>query len=120
MQVIFKNSFYSLAVGKGSALVYTQAQTGRCVELSWPQFEIDGKMSGQPKNVVKTGEEMLNGHICEISARGELDCGAELRIELRVCEKTPIIRFGYVLSSEKPAFLTKVDGENLTYFNFEF
>lgn len=118
MKTIFENGYYSLSLGEDSALIYRVAQSEECIELTWPQFEIDGKPSGTPKNVEKIGEKALNAHIIEVSAQGDLDCGAKLKIELRVCKETPIIRFRYILSSETPMFLTKTVGENLTYFTY--
>lgn len=118
MQTIFENSFYSLMLGDNSALIYRPALSDEAIELTWPQFEIDGAPSGIPKNVAKSGEKALNENIIEISAQGVLDCGATLTIELRVCRKTPIVRFRYVLSSDVPMCLTKKSGENLTYFTY--
>lgn len=118
MQTIFENAYYSLYLGSENALIYRPVQSDECIELSWPQFEINGKPSGTPNNIVKTGEICLNANITELTAQGTLDCGAVLKIELRVCPNTPIIRFRYILSSDEPMFLTKTAGENLTYFTY--
>lgn len=118
MNLLFENRYYSLALGDASALIYLPAQSNERIELTWPQFEIEGQPSGRPQNMVKTGENALNAHITELSAEGELECGAKLRVELRVCKDTPIVRFRYILFSDAPMCLTKHNGENLIYFTY--
>jgi len=118
MQTLFENSYYTLTMGDHSPLIYRPMQGSEAIELTWPQFEIDGSPSGVPKNVIKSGEKALNDHIIELAAQGTLDCGATLKIKLRVCKETPIIRFRYILSSDAPMCMTKTAGENLTYFTY--
>lgn len=118
MQTIFENKFYSLALGDDAALCYHPAQGGEPIRLSWPQFEIGGELSGCPVNMTKAGEKTLNAHIHEIAVQGTLACGAALKMELRVCEDTPFVRFRYLLSADESLRMTKTAGENLTYFTY--
>lgn len=116
MLKIYENAYYSLEMKENSALVYRTAGSEEDIILSWPQFEIDGKPSGAPLGMDKVKEVMLNADIAELVYEGKLACGAKLTVELRVCEKTPIVRFRYILSSDAEQKLTKTAGENLTYF----
>lgn len=119
MQKIFENGYYALMIGDEHALVYCMKGSDEKIELTWPRFEIDGAVSGEVKNFRLTGERKLNEFITEIKGEGELDAGAALGIELRVCKETPVVRFRYVLSANAPKFLTKANGENLTYFSYD-
>ena len=118
MQKVFENAFYALFMNEEQALIYRPNGSKEEIALAWPQFEIAGNPSGAPLYMEKTGETALNEHITELVYRGELTCGAQLAMELRVCKDTPIVRFRYILSSEKEMALTKENGEDLTYLAY--
>lgn len=46
MQTIFENDYYSMMLGENSALIYRPARSDASIELTWPQFEIDGAPGG--------------------------------------------------------------------------
>ena len=115
---MYQNEFYSLKLCGEAAMVYCVKGTGENVPLAWPQFQVEGKPSGVPKEFSEIGRKPLTKYITEIVVQGELPCGAVLMLEVRVCEKSPIVRFRYKLSSPRTLCLTKVSGEELTYFSY--
>ena len=116
--IVYENPFFTLEMDEQSAILYCPKNTEERIALAWPQFEIEGKQSGSPAGMEKTGDMQLNESIRELSFAGSLDCGAQLAMELRVSEHTPIVRFRYILFSSEDMRLTKTNGENLTYFAY--
>ena len=114
---ITENAFYTLEAGE--ALVYrTGGTTETEIPIRWPVFEIDGRMTGAPSDFHETGRRMCNEDIEEITLEGSLGRDLTLGMVLRVCAKTPFVRFRYILSSSSPACMTKAAGENLRYLSY--
>lgn len=109
---------YSAEIGGDAVIRYTAAGQTEPIEISWPQFETDGVMSGIPSDFTEIGRTALSDVIEERVYQGSLASGAVLKMYLRLSPLTPFIRFSYELSSDKPVRLTKSGGENLTYFRY--
>lgn len=112
----YKNDYYALNIGGEAALNYEV--NGSSVPFSWPQFELNGVLTDAPSDFCEVSREMLNDDIMQITGIGTLSCGAELKIELRVCDRSPAIRFRYILSSDKDLKMTKTEKERLTYLTY--
>ena len=116
---ITENAFYSLEVGEREALRYrVGGGDGQEILFRWPEFEIDGHATGVPTGLRETGRRMRSEEIEEITLEGSLGGDLTLSMILRVCAKTPFIRFRYALSSSSPARMTKKAGEHLRYLSW--
>ena len=110
--------FYTLEVGGKSALSYRVAGQREAIPFAWPRFEIDGKPTTAPEGLHEISRRQLSGEIREICLSGVLAEDVDIQMILRVCPRTPFIRFRYTLSSDRPAALTKSTGERLTYLSY--
>ena len=116
---ITENAFYSLEIGEREALRYrVGGGDGQEILFRWPEFEIDGHATGVPSGLRETGRRMRSEEIEEITLEGSLGGDLTLSMILRVCAKTPFIRFRYALSSSSPARMTKKAGEHLRYLSW--
>lgn len=114
---MYENGSYALEVG--DALAYRLKATGEVIPLAFPQFQINGEDSGIPAGFRETGRRRLTEEISEWTYSGTYPCGAELELILRVCGKSPVLRFRYVLSARQPLCLTKAGGtDDVTYFAY--
>ena len=109
---------FTLEVGGEAALSYLPAGQKEPIPIAWPVFEIDGRATGAPADVRKTGCRQVNEDVEEITFSGCLDNGVCLQMILRFCPSTPFIRFRYILSADGPARLTKENGERLIYLTY--
>ena len=116
-QYHISNDYYDLFAGGSLAFTYTVRGSTTQLPLAWPSFEINGiNVSAAPEELDLQSRRFLNNKIEEITLTGAFGEGFGLSVILRVCKSTPIVRFRYVLTSGKPAKLTKTGGENITYF----
>lgn len=115
---IYENPFYALEIGGRSALSYRPAGAELPVSFTWPSFEIDGVYGeAAPGDMRLTDRRFLNESTEELTFSGETR-GCTLSLVLRVCARTPFIRFRYVLSSGSDRRLTKSGGDTLTYLSW--
>ena len=115
----YQNSFYSLQAGGGSALTYRLTGSETEIPLFWPTLEIDGDVtSSAPNAFTLTDRRFLNEEIEQVTLAGSFGNDCTLKMELRICQSTPFIRFRYILGSLGKARLTKCDGENLCYVSY--
>lgn len=115
---MFENSFYRLVKKEGYAFEYVVQGTEEGIAFSWPQFEIDGALSGIPKEMTEIRREALTEKITEIIYAGKLGEDISLVLELRVSLQSPVFRFRYVIQSETSHCMTKTQGEKLCYFTY--
>jgi len=120
---MFKNNYYTLEVDALNGISYQPRGAEERIPFSWPQFEINGRTSGNPTEFREIRRTTLTDTITEIVGEGILECGAKLTMELRVSEYTPMIRFRYLLSaadqsSEACLNLTKTSKESLVYLTY--
>ncbi len=119
-EFLYESEGYVLRAGGGHALLYMPKGTGREIPIDWPKFEIEGKRTRvAPDGLRAAGRRFLNEDIEEVILEGGTGEGLTLTMTLRLCTRTPFLRFRYALSSKVPARLTKTDGDRLTYLSWE-
>jgi len=118
---MFKNEFFSIEFKDGN-LVYTL--NGKEISLELPYFEIDGKLVKPAESLSKLSERELKNKCRELKFISAInEDGLALTALVRVSDKSPVIRFKYILSKEYGVSkLTKSDGKDnivLTRFKLE-
>ena len=114
---MFENKYYQLNTEKGHAFSYNS--NGNTILFDFPQFEIDGKCMGTFAEFSLVKNETLNSRISELSFDAEGEDGIRLTMVIRVSNFSPIVRFRYVLNSNKRVRLTKNTGrDNLKYLSY--
>ena len=117
--VRYKNDHYTLQVGGLHALTYTVRGSGTEIPVGWPTFEVDGEtLTARPETLTETDRRMLNAEIEQITLEGTVGDALTLKTELRVCAKTPFLRWRYFLSAKTGRRLTKRNGEALCYLSY--
>lgn len=115
----YTNDHYTLSAGGTSALCYRAAGTDAPIGIRWPSFEIDGTViPAAPTHFRLTEHRSLTPEIDQLTFSGGFGEGLILTMELRVCEKTPFLRFRYLLSADSDARLTKSCGEHVCYLSY--
>lgn len=115
---MYENRFYRLEVIRELRLIVKA--TGREISLELPRFHIDGADSGLPGPMVWEGASPVAGGGEQLSWTGRYGCGARLRLEARVQEGSPFVRFRYRLWSDEPMSLTKPQGEDrVVYLSYQ-
>ncbi len=114
---MYENHFYRLEAG--DRLSYLVKTSGREISIEFPKFHIDGEDSGLPSRLKADGSIPLNEGEALLTWTGCYACGAKLRLEAKVQEKSPFVRFRYVLWAESPLCLTKPQGhDQVTYLAY--
>ncbi|MCR5783819.1 MAG: alpha-galactosidase [Clostridia bacterium] len=117
--LLYQSGFYSLYTGEGAALRYCLADPAAEIPFSWPVLEIDGEIvSAAPETIEITDRRFVNGDIEELTLAGAFGGKFTLTVKLRVCAATPFLRVSYAVSASSPAYLTKQNGERLTYLQW--
>ena len=113
----YECEWYTLKAGGEKAIEYRARGWKRSAELDWPVFEVDGEnVAMRPREMRAEKRRRVAERTEEVTLKGDVDGGIQLTMTLRVCEKTPFIRFRYALGSPLPHRLTKEKGQGLTYF----
>lgn len=115
---MYQNPFYCLEAGK--TLRYQLKAAGQEICLELPRFHIEGEDSGLPGALREEPAQELPTGGRLLAWTGSYACGARLRLEARVREETPFVRFRYVLWADQPLRLTKPQGrDRVTYFSYQ-
>lgn len=110
MDRMAQNRYYNLYASKDCAFVY---EAGSCrFRIGFPCFEVDGRPTEASGAFAPVGEKPITGDIRELSFECGCKNGLKLKLIMRVCDETPIIRFKYVLESEKDVAMTKKSGKD--------
>jgi len=116
--LIFQSEQYSL-YAREAALVYQLRAPHTEIPLAWPVLEIDGEsVNAAPDDWQVTERRFLNDAIEQITLHGTFGGKYTLPLLLRVCAKTPFLRFSFRIGAAAPAYLTKTHGDSLTYFSW--
>jgi alpha-galactosidase len=103
---------------------YQNLETKSKISISVPQFEIDNKIiSADLIGIKQIGApvDLKNGtYLLSYQGVFKQDTSLNLRINFKVCESSPVIRFQYILSSHSIHKLTKSgNSDNLNYFSVD-
>ena len=102
----YETLYFSLAIEERKPVIYRIADAE--IPIDWPVFEIDGSdVPALPEKIELKERRYLNDDIEQLSFVCLLRDNLRLTMELRLCRKTPFIRFRYVLSSDNAVRLTK-------------
>ena len=113
----YETLYFSLAIEERKPVIYRIADAE--IPIDWPVFEIDGSdVPALPEKIELKERRYLNDDIEQLSFVCLLRDNLRLTMELRLCRKTPFIRFRYVLSSDNAVRLTKKNGERLVYLSY--
>lgn len=115
---MYQNKYFNLKKSDRYAFEYQVKSTENSIPFTWPQFELDGVLTGIPQDVTEIRRENLTDQIIEIAYEGKLNEDVTLVLELRVSPMSPIFRFRYIVQADKECKMTKADGENLCYFTY--
>ena len=116
--LVFQSEQYSLYACE-AALVYRLCAPPAEIPLAWPVLEIGGEsVRGAPDSLAVAERRFLNDRIEQITLRGMFGGHYTLELMLRVCAKTPFVRFSFRIEAAAPAYLSKAHGDNLTYFSW--
>lgn len=111
------HDLYTLTCGGACALRYVLPDES--IDLQWPRFLLDSGPTGAPDDWMLESEKALNGAVRQYTFAGRLANGLTLRMDLRVANGSPIIRFRYILSSAVPRAMVGMDGRDITYLSYQ-
>lgn len=112
----------ALLLGQSGNFIDVAASGGNTISLQLPSFEIDGKETSPEEFICKgvVYEKQLDNGGIEIAILYSMNMDKEksldLMTKLQYFPDSPVLRYKYVLASEKPAKLTKQGGkDNMLY-----
>jgi alpha-galactosidase len=121
-KAIVQNSqvWIALSCGPGCLWEYGSPQQDSAYRFTPPTFSVDGKqISAEVSSLAPTEAPIhLNNGATQYSFQGVLahDPQLQLLVQFQVNGETPVIRFRYLLKSDRPRTLSTHDGPNsLTY-----
>ncbi|MBR4443445.1 MAG: hypothetical protein IKS52_09275 [Clostridia bacterium] len=80
---------------------------------------LDSGRTGAPDDWTLESEKALNEAVRQYTFAGRLADGLTLRMELRVANSSPFIRFRYILSSAVPCAMVSTGGRDITYLSYQ-
>lgn len=116
---MYKNNFFEIEMGQDYAFNYVLDHNLK-TSIQMPYFEIDNENVSPIQEFIFKKEKSLNKDIKELIYSSLLTNNMNIDLVIRVSEKSPIIRFRYVIYSNKSKFLTKKNGhDSIVYCGYE-
>lgn len=116
---MYKNNYFEIKMEQKYLFSYLINQNLQ-VSLQMPSFEVDNEIVAPTQKFIFKERNKLNGNIEELTYSSLLKNDMNIDLIIRVSEKSPIIRFKYVLYSNDPKRLTKRNGlDNIVYCGYE-
>ena len=110
---MYQNPFCSLSI-QDNCICYHTAGTCTSFLLLPPVWELEGRTVHGLKDLTVCSNRPLNDSVCEMELVGSYADlpGVSLRILLRLSARSPVIRFRYILRSDRTVRMTKSTGSD--------
>ena len=116
---MYKNNYFEIEMGQDYLFSYLIDENLQ-VSIQIPSFEVDNEIVVPAQKFIYKERNKLNENIEELTYSSILTNNMNIDFVIRVSDKSPIIRFKYVLYSNDERCLTKHNGlDNIVYCGYE-
>ncbi|MFU7515718.1 alpha-galactosidase [Clostridium sp. HCS.1] len=116
---MYKNNYFEIEMGQDYLFRYLIDENLQ-VSIQSPSFEVDNENVVPAQKFIYKERNKLNENIEELTYSSILTNNMNIDFVIRVSDKSPIIRFKYVLYSNDARCLTKHNGlDNIVYCGYE-